>query len=221
MNIKVWLLGVLSIVLFTCAQAQSGADTLHYNKTYYFGGTGLAIPLGKTGRTLSTRLFTGSMGLDISLKNPRYFLLPTIYTMSFNYDQMMEDEDYNRILENGRASIYALSLAGGMRRQFDRLNTYSYIGPALCLDVESRLQDQGNGRARMDNLFAISPAFKVGMGADYKFRGFYLGLEVSYMHHFRKIEDTPINVMTIMVGLKSDITSLSDRVIDVISGSKK
>lgn len=219
MMIRIWLF-IIACGLLTNANAQHGADTLHYRKVYYFGGTGLALPMGKTKNTLSTRLFTGSLGLDISLKNPKYFLLPTLFTMNFKYDQLDADDDYNRMLENGRASIYALSLAGGMRRQFNRLNTYSYAGPALCLDVESRVQDIGNGRTRMENLYGFSPAFKLGVGSDYKFRGFFLGLEVGYIHHFRKIQSNPVNVMTVMVGLKSDITNLSDKVVNVISGSK-
>lgn len=211
---------IVSILLCTHIQAQSGADTLHYQKVYYFGGTGLALPMGKTQNTLSSRLFTTSLGLDISLNNPKYFLLPTLFSMNFTYDQLDPDNDYNRILENGRAAIYALSLAGGMRRQFDRLNTYSYIGPALCLDVEPRAQDRGDGTTRMENLYGFSPAFKLGVGSDYKFRGFYLGLEVGYIHHFRQIQSNPVNVMTVMVGLKSDITSFKNTVINVISGSK-
>lgn len=198
--------------------AQTGADTLHFRKVYYFGGTGLALPLGKTKKALSTRLFTGSMGLDISLKNPTYYLQPTLYLMSFKYDQLYPDSKYNRIVENARASMYVLSLSGGMRKQWNRLNTYAYIGPAGALNIEPRAQDAGNNELlNLEYKYSISPAAKLGVGADYKFKGFFLGMEVGYMHNFRKIQENPVNVLTIMLGLKSDITRLSDKVVDVIS----
>src|SRR5690606_17298070 len=100
------------------ALAQTGADTLHYRKVYYFGGTGLSFPLGKTKNVLNTKLFTGSMGLDISLNNPKYYLMPTLYLMSFGYDQIQDDSEYNRVLKNARSSMYIFSLAGGMRKQW-------------------------------------------------------------------------------------------------------
>ncbi|MFD2599523.1 hypothetical protein ACFSQ3_11215 [Sphingobacterium corticis] len=221
-------LGILLMTLFAFTQVYSqdkadttlmryrGPDTLHYNKVYYFGGTGLAFPIGKTSESLSTQAFTGSMGLDIALHNPRYFLIPTLFTMQFRYNQLQNDPNYNRVLENGHASIYALSLAGGIRRQVNRLNTYAYAGPAFCLNVESRVNDLGNLRARMEKLYGFSPAAKIGIGSDYKFRGFYLGLELDYMHNFRKIQGNPVNILTVMVGLKSDITSFSDRMVQVI-----
>ncbi|MCL7986797.1 hypothetical protein M8998_02465 [Sphingobacterium sp. lm-10] len=194
----------------------SGPDTLHYNKVYYFGGTGLAFPIGKTKESLSPQAFSGSIGLDIALRNPRYFVIPTLFTMAFRYNQLIDDPNYNQILENGQASIYALSLAGGIRKQVNRLNTYAYAGPAFALDVESRVNSIGNSRSRMEKIYSFSPAVKIGVGSDYKFRGFYLGLEFDYMHHFRNIQGNPVNVLTVMVGLKSDITSFSDRMVQVI-----
>lgn len=195
----------------------SGVDTIHYQKVYYFGGTGIAVPMGKTQNALGTRLFTGSMGLDISLKNPKYFLIPTLFTMAFSYDQLESDPNYNSVLENARGSIYALSLAGGTRRQFQRLNTYVYAGPALCLDVEPRSEILENNVVRMRNQYSFSPALKLGAGADYRFPGFFLGFELGYFYHTRHIQSNPVNILTLMVGLKSDITSLSGKVVQVIN----
>lgn len=200
----------------TTTMYYSGPDTLHYNKVYYFGGTGLAFPLGKTRRSLNTEAFSRSLGMDIALRDPRYFLIPTIFTMNFRFNQLENDPNYNRILANGEASIYALSLAGGIRKQVNRLNTYAYAGPAFALDVESRINDVGELRSEMKKLYSFSPAVKLGVGSDYKFNGFYLGLELDYMHHFRNIQGNPVNVLTVMVGLKSDITSFSDRMVQVI-----
>lgn len=199
------------------AFSQTGADTLHYRKVYYFGGTGLSFPLGKTKNVLTTKLFTGSMGLDISLKNPKYYLQPTLYMLSFGYDQLLDDTEYNRVLKNARSTMYVLSLAGGMRRQWERLNTYAYLGPSGTLNMEPRSEDKGDGTVELNYEYSISPAIKMGIGSDYKFKGFFLGMEVGYMHNFRKMQGNPVHVLSIMVGLKSDITKLSDKVVEVIS----
>ncbi|TYP96913.1 hypothetical protein BC792_104138 [Sphingobacterium allocomposti] len=195
--------------------AQTEADTLHFRKIYYFGGTGLSFPLGKTGEALTTRLFSGSAGLDIALKNPSYFLTPTLYMLTFGYDQLLPDPDYNYMVKNGRASFYMLSLAAGRRKQFKRLNTYGYIGPAIGLITEPR-GDVAGEILQMSNKRSLTLAGKVGVGSDYKFSGFFIGAEIGYLYNFRKIEGNPVQFLTIMVGLKSDITRLSERVTRVI-----
>ena len=211
---------LICLCLGFVAMAQRGADTIHYRKVYYFGGTGLSIPLGKTKNALTTKFFTGSMGLDISLKNPKYYLLPTLYMMSFGYDQIQKDPAYNRQLTNGRATMYTLSLAGGIRRQMNRLNTYAYAGPGAALNSEPRANDNAQTQVvDIEYKYSISPAFKLGIGSDYKFKGFFLGFEIGYMRNFKKIQGNPVHVMTMMVGLKSDITKISDKVVDVISGN--
>src|SRR5690606_23131927 len=121
--------------------AQTGADTIHFKKVYYFAGTGLGIPLGKTKEILSPKLFAGSMGVDFTLKNPKYYVYPALYMLSFDYDQQYEDSRFNTVIRNGHANFYMLSLAGGMRRQYDRLNSYIYVGPTIGLVSEPRAQE--------------------------------------------------------------------------------
>lgn len=196
--------------------AQSGADTLHYKKVYYFAGTGLNFPIGKTKDVLSPKLFAGSMGLDISLKNPKYYLYPALYLLSFNYNQKIEDPNYNQMIENGQASMYMLSLAAGSRRQFQRLNTYVYLGPTIGLVSEPRSNLVGN-TVKIEYLRKIGFGTKVGVGADYKFKGFFLGGELGYMYNVNKIQERSFHALTLLVGLKSDITRLSDKVVDIIS----
>jgi len=68
----------------------------------------------------------------------------------------------------------------------------------------------------MKNKNSMTVAAKAGVGADYKFPGFFIGAELGYLYSFRKIEGTPVQFLTIMVGLKSDITRLSEKVTSVI-----
>lgn len=202
-------------VSFLSTTAQTEADSLHYRKIYYMGGTGLSFPVGKSKNVLGTKLFSGSAGLDIALKNRHYFLSPTLYMLTFSYDQQTEDPKYNYMIENGRANFYMLSLTAGKRRQFKHLNTYVYLGPVAGLVVEPRGNVVEN-RLKMSNKNSLTVAGKTGVGADYKFPGFFLGAEFGYMQHFRKIEGNPMQFITIMIGLKSDITDLSKKVTDVI-----
>ncbi|WP_159636290.1 hypothetical protein [Sphingobacterium composti Ten et al. 2007 non Yoo et al. 2007] len=198
--------------------AQQGADTIHYRKVYYFAGTGLALPIGKTKEVLSPKLFSGSMGLDISLKNPKYYLYPALYTFNFAYNQKLEDNKYNHIIENGNSSIYMLSLAGGTRKQMRRLNTYVYAGPSFGLVNEPRAQ-QIESTIKIDYKRSFAVGAKMGFGADYKFKSFFLGGEVGYMGHFTRIQNRPFHTLTILFGLKSDITRLSDKVVEIIAPS--
>ncbi|WP_140938839.1 hypothetical protein [Sphingobacterium lumbrici] len=211
---------ILAIVFsYNPCFSQSGTDTLHYKKVYYFAGTGIGIPLGKTKNVLSSKLFAGSMGLDIALKNPRYYVYPALYLMSFNYDQLINDSDYNRIVENGRSNFYMLSLAGGTRRQYDLLNTYAYLGPTIGLVNEPRANDVGN-KVVMESKYSMTFGTKLGVGADYKFKGFFLGAEIGYLYNVNKIQGNPVHVLTVMVGLKSDITRLGEKVVDILLPSK-
>ena len=73
--------------------------------------------------------------------------------------------------------MYVLSLSGGMRKQWNRLNTYAYMGPAGALNIEPRAQDAGNNELlNLEYKYSISPAAKLGVGADYNFKGFFWGM---------------------------------------------
>lgn len=211
---RVLLISII-VCLSTALFAQTGADTIHYKKVYYFAGTGLGIPLGKTKEVLSPKLFVGSMGLDITLKNPKYYLYPALYLLSFKYDQKNQDDEFNTIIENGLSSFYMLSLAAGTRRQFERLNTYVYLGPTIGLVNEPRSNVVGN-IVKVTYLRSMAFGTKLGIGADYKFKGFFLGTEFGYMYNVNKVQGRPFHALTIMLGLKSDITRLSEKVVDIL-----
>ena len=214
--IKYVFLFFLNLVILGNSYAQKGTDTIHYHKVYYFAGTGLALPIGKTKEVLSPKLFAGSMGLDISLNNPKYYVYPALYTFNFEFDQKIDDPQYNHFIENGNASIYMLSLAAGMRKQWKRLNTYVYAGPSFGLVNEPRAQ-QISSVIKIENKMSLAAGAKFGFGGDYKFKSFFLGGEIGYMGHFTKIQDRPFHALTILFGLKSDITRLSEKVVDIIT----
>lgn len=207
----------LGITLFLTSGllAQTGADTIHYKKVYYFAGTGLAIPMGDTKEVLSPKLFAGSMGVDFTLKNPKYYVYPALYLLSFDYDQQEVDSRYNTVIQNGHANFYMLSLSGGTRRQFERLNTYVYAGPTIGLVSEPRAQ-RNEDVTQIESLKSLALGTKVGVGADYKFKSFFIGGELGYMYNFHKIEGRSFQALTLLVGLKSDITKIKDKVVELL-----
>ncbi|MFD2556157.1 MULTISPECIES: hypothetical protein [Sphingobacterium] len=207
---------LVMVFLYSMVFAQSGADTIHYKKVYYFAGTGLGIPLGKTRDVLSPKLFVGSMGLDITLNNPKYYLYPALYLLAFKYDQKAQDPEFNTIIKNGLSNFYMLSLAAGTRRQFERLNTYVYLGPTIGLVHEPRSNLVGDV-VNIEYLKSIAFGTKLGVGADYRFSGFFIGTEVGYMYNVNRVQKQPFHALTLMVGLKSDITRLSDKVVDILA----
>ncbi len=207
---------VLLFTFWAYAIAQGGADTIHYRKVYYWGTTGMGFPIGKTKEILSPK-FSGSIGLDISLKNPMFFVSPTLYTLSFKYKQRLADPNYAYRIEDANTSFYTFAFSGGIRKQMRRLNVYGFAGPGVGLTSEPRANVMADQKLiKMENKNHLNFSSKIGAGADYKFNGFFLGIELGYLHNFRKIQDTPVNIFTVMVGLKSDITQIGDKVIDVI-----
>lgn len=207
---------ILLSLLCANAYAQGGVDTIHYRKVYYWGTTGMGFPIGKTKDILSPK-FSGSIGLDISLKNSMFFVSPTLYTLSFKYKQRLPDPDYAYRIEDANTNFYTFAFSGGVRKQMRRLNVYGFLGPGIGLTSEPRANVMADQKlVKMENINRFNLSSKLGAGADYKFNGFFLGLELGYLHNFRKIQDTPVNIFTVMIGLKSDITQIGDRVIDVI-----
>lgn len=213
---KRFLIAFIFLSLCANAYAQGGVDTIHYRKVYYWGTTGMGFPIGKTKDILSPK-FSGSIGLDISLKNSMFFVSPTLYTLSFKYKQRLPDPDYAYRIEDANTNFYTFAFSGGVRKQMRRLNVYGFLGPGIGLTSEPRANVMSDQKlVKMENINRFNLSSKLGAGADYKFNGFFLGLELGYLHNFRKIQDRPVNIFTVMIGLKSDITQIGDRVIDVI-----
>lgn len=211
------LLVFILLPLFCIATyGQNGVDTIHYRKVYYWGTTGMGFPIGKTKDILSPK-FSGSIGLDISLKNSMFFVSPTLYTLSFKYKQRLPDPNFAYRIEDANTNFYTFAFSGGVRKQMRRLNVYGFLGPGIGLTSEPRAHVMAEQKlVKMENINRLNLSSKLGAGADYKFNGFFLGLELGYLHNFRKIQETPVNIFTVMIGVKSDITQIGDRVIDVI-----
>src|SRR5690606_32401765 len=108
--------------------------------------------------------------------------------------------------------------AEGSAEQLQRLNSDVVGGPSFGLVSEPRAQElESIVKIDYDRSFAVGA--KVGVGADYKFKSFFLGGEVGYMRHFTKLQGRPFHAVTILFGLKSDITRLGEKVVEIIAPS--
>lgn len=192
-------------------------DTLHMGKVYIGSGSlGFGIPLGRTNDLLSTSL-AGNWGVDISLPNRNMLLYPSIDYLRFNYNQLMPDPDYEYMVENGNATFTNVNLSVGVRNQWSHLNTYFLAGPSVGLFREPRTTvhpETSIARNELKNSLIFGA--RIGMGADYKFKGFYVFADMGLLQGFREIQERPLSIMTVYVGLKTDITRVADKVVETV-----
>lgn len=204
------------LLLAETVQAQSGADTIHHQKVYVVSGLGWGFALGETSEVLQAK-FSNSLGLDISLANRHYFIYPSVDFLSYRYNQRQHDPDYQHDLEKGRSNFYMLNLAGGVRRQIEKLNLYAYAGPGAGVVVEPRARvSEEQQRVIIENTAHLTPTLRAGVGADYKIGGFFLMIEAGWLHNFRKIQERPVNLLSVYGGLKTDVTTLKNNVARVM-----
>ena len=215
--IKPFLGTLLLLLLLTgTVCAQSGTDTIHHRKVYVVSGLGWGFAVGETSEVLQAK-FSNSLGLDISLANRHYFLYPSVDFLSYRYNQQVHDPDYPYDLEKGRSNFYILNLAGGVRKQIEKLNIYAYAGPGAGVVVEPRARvSEGQKRVIIENTTHLTPTLRAGVGADYKIGNFFLFLEAGWLHNFRNIQDRQVNLLSLYGGLKTDVTTLKNKVASVM-----
>ncbi|MEC3879871.1 hypothetical protein [Parapedobacter sp. 10938] len=204
------------MLLIGNAMAQSETDSLHHRKVFVTSGMGWGFALGETNDVLQAK-FSNSLGLDISLGNRHYFVYPSIDFLTFRYNQQASDPDYPYNLDRGRSNFYILNLAGGIRKQVDKLNAYAFAGPGVGVVVEPRavvLPDAS--KVTIETSAHLTPTLRSGVGADYRIGSFFLFVEMGWLHNFRRIQQRPVNVLSLYGGLKTDVTKLKDNVARVM-----
>ena len=206
------LLLLLPLFIFGEAIAQSETDSLHHRKVYVTSGMGWGFALDETNEVLQAK-FSNSLGLDISLANRHYFIYPSIDFLTFRYNRQVADPDYAYDLDRGRSNFYILNLAGGIRKQLDKLNVYAFAGPGFGVVVEPRAAvSPSANNVTIENTAHLTPTWRSGVGADYKIGGFFLFVETGWLHNFRSIQQRSVNVVSLYGGLKTDVTKLKDDV---------
>jgi len=195
------------------------ADSLHQSKVYVVNGKVWPVPTGRAAEVFSPKL-SSSLGLDISLRNRHYFVNPSLDFMSFGYNQQVHDPAYDHDIADGRSSFYILNLTGGVRRQFRQLNTYIFAGPSVGYILEPRADViPSENLVSIENIWHLARGIRGGAGADYKLGSFFLFAEVGWLYNFLRIEGRPVNMVILQGGLKTDITRITKKVVEVLGGN--
>src|SRR5690554_4108746 len=196
----VWMIGV------GCPPALGQADTLAQRKIFVVSGMGWGLTSGQTAEVLTPK-FSSNLGLDVALRNPRYFVYPSMDFLVFGYDQQEADPDHAYNLERGRSNFYNLNLAAGIRQQLHPVSAYAFAGPGVGVVGEPRASvPQGQNVVKIENTYHITPSVRAGLGADIKLGSFYLFLEGAWLHNFSNMQHRPVHVFSVYGGLKTDVT---------------
>jgi|SRR5690606_20666354 len=205
----VFLVVVLGVFM---AHAQDTSQ----RKIFVVSGMGWGLTGGKTAEVLTPK-FSSSLGLDVALRNGRYFVYPSLDFLVFGYDQQVEDPDYSYNLERGRSNLYNLNLAAGIRQRLRPVSAYAFAGPGVGVVSEPRARvPEGQSLVKIENTYRLTPSLRAGVGADIKLGSFYLFLEGAWLHNFRRMQDRPVHVFSIYGGLKTDVTRLAGQVTKAI-----
>lgn len=115
-----------------------------------------------------------------------------------------------------------LNLAAGIRKQLNKVNTYAFAGPGVGIVSEPRAEVlPGQTTVKINTVAYMTPTVRGGVGADYKIGGFFLFLEVGWLHTFRPVQERSVNVISLFGGLKTDVTALKNNVARVIGMDKQ
>jgi len=208
------ILLVIVCFFFLASKAQTTADSVK-RKIFVSTGLGFGFPIGGINKTLSPRV-SNAVGLNIPLKNERYFLYPVIDFMTFGYNQNQKDENFDFNLTNGSAYVYGLSIMPGLNQFLGSLRLYAFAGPFTQLIFEPRIAtDLQTHVSKIEDKVYLTGGIRGGLGAHYKLGDFYLFVESGLLRNFTKMEDEPVYVLTAHGGLKTDITKLIEKLGEV------
>lgn len=210
------LFSVLGLLAYRETLAQDQLRALQIKEVHLANSMGWGFPLGETAEVLRPKYST-NLGLDIALSNPRFFLFPSMDFLAFNYNQQLVDAESPYRIERGSSYFYQLNLSAGTRMHRNRLAFHAYVGPGVSLVTEPRAGESLQGVIRLTNQHAWTPTVRLGAGSYYQVGQVRLFLDLSYLHHFRQIQQKPVHVLVVYGGLRTNITRVADRVVEMIS----
>jgi hypothetical protein len=211
-----YLLILCFVVVTTQVSAQSNNENSQ-PKYFVVNAMGWGFPGGKTSEVLSPKYST-ALGLQIIMKDRRFFAYPSLDFLSFKYDQAEHDPKYTYDLKGGRANFYNLNLAAGYRKEFLPMSAYAFFGPGAAVVAQPRAEVQPDASlVHIKSHLTMTPTIRTGLGADYRLGRVSLFVETSWLYQFRQIQNRPVHVITLYGGLKTDITKLAGDVVRVIN----
>ena len=209
--IPVSLLCVFNLAL----KAQENLEALSVREIHVANSMGWGFPLGRTADVLAPKYST-NLGLDIGLKNPKYFLFPSLDFLAFKFDQQIDDPQFPQRVKNANSHFYLLNLAAGRRIQQGKLGFHAYAGPGLGMVSEPRAH-LVNDQIRLKNQYAWTVSARLGTGSHYQWGNVRIFADVSYLYSFRNMQGRPVHILTVYGGLRTNVTRVADRVVEIIT----
>lgn len=195
--------------------AQENLESLFVREIHVANSMGWGFPIGRTSEVFKPKYST-NLGLDIGLKDPKYFFFPSLDFLAFKFDQQLEDPDFSQRIKNANSNIYLLNLAAGRRLQSRKFGFHVYAGPGIGIVGEPRALLEGD-EIRLKNQYTWAASARLGSGTHYQLGNVRLFVDVSYLYHFRNIQGRPVQVLTVYGGLRTNVTRVADRVIEIIT----
>lgn len=202
------------ILLFTISftNAQQLPEPATQKKIFVASGLGFGFPVGDISQTLSAKV-SNILGLNIPLKNNRYFLYPVVDFLRFGYNESIRDPEFGYQISKGTSNVYGLSVMPGINQFLGSLRLYAYAGPSAQLIYEPRISvDANDQRAIVEKINSITIGLRGGMGAHYQMGDFYLFIESAYVRNFQEMQGNHLSVITLHGGLKTDVTKLVEKI---------
>lgn len=220
MKKKLLILLLIGPIAGSALFAQERLAAMNIREIHVVNGMGWGFPTGKTKEVLSPKYST-SMGLDIALKDERYFLYPSLDFLSFKYDQQIPDRTTDYMIEHGNSFFYMLNLTAGRYHRLGKWGIYAFGGPAIGMVTEPRAHIRNNDTIVLKNNYFMTPGLRLGGGTEYQLGNVCLFLELSHLYNFRNTQERPTGVISMYGGLKTNITRVADKVIEIMSDQKQ
>lgn len=186
---------------------------------YIVSGIGWGFPMGEETKEVFTPKFSNILGANIASDKEFLFWYPSIDFLSFNYNQIEQDEDYPYIIKKSKSNYYNANFSVGIKKQFSQLKLYAFLGPGVGFMSEPRAEVNHETKVvHIKNRLRVSPTWRTGVGLDYQLERFLLFTEMSWSHNFRKVQGVTLDAVILFIGLKTDISRIAENVTKLISG---
>jgi hypothetical protein len=216
-NYKVFIAACLfGLIAIPACYAQKSLAALNIDEIHVVNGMGWGFPISETSQVLGPKYST-SLGLDVTMQNKKFFLYPALDFLSFKYTQLLPDDHSDYLIDNGTSSFLQLNLMAGSKKKLNNWGIYGYGGPLMGFVSEPKAQLSSADQITLKNNYHFTGGVRIGGGTEYKLGSVYLFLDLSYYHNFSTIQGKRVHAITGYGGLKTNITRVADKVIEIIS----
>jgi len=184
-------------------------EILEEGRIFSIKGIGMAFPMGEVSDVLSPK-FSSEIGLQILLKNPRYFVYPALDYMNYQYDQKYDDPGYDYKTKNASAKLYIVTFSAGLIKQINKLRIFSSAGLGGGIINEPRATvNTAAHEINFENKSSFTGTLRLNTGLDYGKKTFKFFAEISYLLQTKRIEQSNLHTLAINVGTKTNLYRLA------------